>query len=72
MASSAKIGAAYVGLVLVLAYVPTPAQVAACAPDVMRLCAAEIPNVKRIIACMTAKQGQISAACRATLRGGKM
>ena len=54
-------------------YTPTAEQVAACTPDVLRLCAAEIlSGVERIVACMRANQSQISAGCRATLRGGKM
>ncbi|HXW23920.1 MAG TPA: hypothetical protein VEK73_04165 [Xanthobacteraceae bacterium] len=40
------------------------AERAACTPDVFRLCAGEIPNVGRIIACMKARRGSLSAACR--------
>ena len=44
--------------------VGTAEQRAACAPDAFRLCSAEIPNVDRIIACMTVKRSSLSPACR--------
>jgi hypothetical protein len=37
---------------------------AACMPDVFRLCAAEIPHVDRIIACMKTKRASLSTPCR--------
>jgi hypothetical protein len=40
-------------------------QRAACTPDVWRLCAGEIPNVSKIIACMQKKRDQLSPACSA-------
>jgi hypothetical protein len=42
----------------------TEAQIQACTPDVMRLCASEIPNVGRVSKCMMQKKSQVSAACR--------
>jgi hypothetical protein len=44
-----------------LAY--SDAQVAACTPDVMRLCSDAIPDEARITKCMIQKRKQISAAC---------
>jgi hypothetical protein len=38
---------------------------AACTPDVFRLCSSEIPSVSKIIACMKAKQSQLSPKCKA-------
>ena len=45
----------------------TAADRAACTPDALKLCAAAIPDVARVTACMTAHQSQLSAACRAVL-----
>jgi hypothetical protein len=39
------------------------ADAAACRPDVFRLCAGEIPNKKRIIACLERRRSQLSPAC---------
>ena len=36
---------------------------AACRPDVFRLCAGEIPNRNRIVACLIRKRSQLSPAC---------
>lgn len=36
---------------------------AACYPDVQRLCKDEIPNEKKITACMERKKAQISRKC---------
>ncbi|WP_291695052.1 hypothetical protein [Bradyrhizobium sp.] len=36
-----------------------------CTGDVMRLCAAEIPNVERITACMRRQRANLSEGCRA-------
>jgi hypothetical protein len=41
----------------------TDEQVAACTPDVMRLCSAAIPDQGRITKCMIQKKKQISTAC---------
>jgi hypothetical protein len=38
---------------------------AACTPDAMRLCSAEMPDVRRVVACMSAHAGELSQACRA-------
>jgi hypothetical protein len=38
---------------------------AACRPDVFRLCAGEIPNRSRIVACLFRKRSQLSPPCAA-------
>ena len=43
----------------------TPAQRKACSPDVYRLCAGEIPNVRAITACLRRQRSSLSAACAA-------
>jgi hypothetical protein len=43
----------------------TPEQRRACTPDVYRLCAGEIPNVRAITACLRRQKGSLSAACAA-------
>ena len=43
----------------------TAAQKRACTPDVYRLCAGEIPNVKAIVACLRRQKGNLSEGCRA-------
>jgi hypothetical protein len=43
----------------------TPEQKRACTPDVYRLCAGEIPNVKAITACLRRQKANLSEACRA-------
>jgi hypothetical protein len=42
----------------------TERQRVACAPDVLRLCFWEIPNVDRILACLRREKSQLSAGCR--------
>jgi hypothetical protein len=37
----------------------------ACTPDVYRLCAGEIPNVRAITACLRRQKANLSEACRA-------
>jgi hypothetical protein len=44
----------------------TAEQRAACAPDALRLCSSEIPDVARVTACMKANRSNLSAGCRAT------
>ena len=39
------------------------ADAAACRPDVFRLCAGEIPNRGRIIACLERRRAVLSPAC---------
>jgi hypothetical protein len=46
-------------------YQGTPSQRRACTPDVYRLCAGEIPNVRAITACLRRNKGSLSDACRA-------
>jgi len=45
----------------------TPEQRRACTPDVYRLCAGEIPNVRAITACLMRQKGNLSPACRAAM-----
>ncbi|SEH33993.1 hypothetical protein SAMN02799636_01485 [Methylobacterium sp. 275MFSha3.1] len=42
----------------------TGAERAACTPDVMRLCAAQIPNAGAITLCLREKRVSLSGACR--------
>jgi len=42
-----------------------PEQKRACTPDVYRLCAGEIPNVRAITACLRRQKASLSDACRA-------
>ena len=48
-----------------LAELATPEQRRACTPDVYRLCAGEIPNVRAITACLRRQKANLSDACRA-------
>jgi hypothetical protein len=43
----------------------TPEQRKACTPDVYRLCAGEIPNVRAITACLRRQRSSLSPACAA-------
>jgi hypothetical protein len=43
----------------------TPEQRRACTPDVYRLCAGEIPNVRAITACLRRKKANLSPGCAA-------
>lgn len=45
----------------------TSEQRRACTPDVYRLCAGEIPNVRTITACLVRQKGNLSPACRAAM-----
>ena len=45
----------------------TSEQRRACTPDVYRLCAGEIPNVRAITACLVRQRGNLSPACRAAM-----
>ena len=49
----------------VRADIATPEQKKACTPDVYRLCAGEIPNVRAITACLRRQKASLSDACRA-------
>ena len=68
---SLRMLAATLGLLLTLASassafaVGTPEQRRACTPDVYRLCAGEIPNVRAITACLRRQKASLSEACRA-------
>lgn len=64
--------AASVGFLLALsasqsasAALATPEQRRACTPDVYRLCAGEIPNVRAITSCLRRQKARLSEACRA-------
>lgn len=49
----------------------TPEQRRACSPDVYRLCAGEIPNVRAITACLGRNRSSLREACRTAFdRGG--
>jgi hypothetical protein len=41
----------------------------ACRPDVYRLCAGEIPNVRKIVSCLKANASRLSPDCRAVFDG---
>jgi hypothetical protein len=43
----------------------SPEQRKACTPDVYRLCAGEIPNVRAITACLRRQKSNLSPACAA-------
>lgn len=63
-------GASTVGLFLTLfasaAHAQgTAEQRRACTPDVYRLCAGEIPNVRAITACLRRQKANLSPACAA-------
>ena len=45
----------------------TPEQRRACTPDVYRLCAGEIPNVRAITACLQRHKASLSEACRTAM-----
>ena len=70
LASRANLALAF-GLILALsatssarAGIATPEQKKACTPDVYRLCAGEIPNVRAITACLRRQKANLSEACR--------
>jgi hypothetical protein len=50
-------------------YQGTPAQRASCRPDVYRLCAGEIPNVRAITACLRKNYSRLSEGCAAVFAG---
>jgi hypothetical protein len=45
----------------------TPEQRRACTPDVYRLCAGEIPNVRAITICLQRHRASLSEACRTAM-----
>lgn len=45
----------------------TAAQRSACTPDVMRLCASDIPDPDRITACLRRHQAEVGATCRTVM-----
>ena len=42
----------------------TPEERTACAPDVFRLCRADVPDVQKITDCMDRQKEKLSHACR--------
>ena len=72
LASHRATGALALALTLVsagsaFAYQGTPEQRRACTPDVYRLCAGEIPNVRAITVCLQRHRASLSEACRAAM-----
>jgi hypothetical protein len=55
---------------LAVEYRGTQEQQMACTPDVWRLCASQIPDVSRIVACLKANRPNLSEGCRAVFAGG--
>ena len=53
----------FAGSAAVAQYQGTPEQRRACTPDVYRLCAGEIPNVRAITACLRRQRASLSPAC---------
>jgi hypothetical protein len=47
----------------------TDEQRAACTPDVFRLCFSEIPNVDRIVGCLTREKRNLSPGCQVVFNG---
>ena len=54
----------FAGSAAMAQYQGTPEQRRACTPDVYRLCAGEIPNVRAITACLRRNRASLSEACR--------
>ena len=52
-------------------YQGTLAQRAACRPDVYRLCAGEIPNVRAVTACLRKNSSRLSEGCAAVFAGSQ-
>jgi hypothetical protein len=64
--------AAWVGLAATPSFAQqggTPAENAACRPDVVRLCRAAAPDTGRVLACLQANRARLSRGCRAVLEG---
>jgi len=65
------VAAGSLGLTLISATsafaIGTPEQRRACTPDVYRLCAGEIPNVRAITACLQRQKSNLTSACRAAM-----
>jgi hypothetical protein len=63
--------AAFALLAVVAGAVPalaeTRAERAACTPDVLRLCAAQIPNAGAITACLRERRATLSPGCRTVM-----
>jgi hypothetical protein len=51
-----------------LASAYTQADATACTPDALRLCAAYIPNVGEITACLRANRARLSQACSVVMQ----
>src|SRR5437868_8679303 len=50
----------------------TLAQRLACAPDVLRLCSAFVPNADEITICLRENNAELSDACRTAFEAGMM
>jgi len=50
----------------------TLAQRLACAPDVLRLCSAFVPNADEITICLRENNAELSDACRTAFEAGTM
>jgi hypothetical protein len=61
--------AGYVGGGAIAQQPGTAAQKRACTPDVYRLCAGEIPNVRKITSCLRANMSRLSPDCRSVFAG---
>ena len=62
------------GFLLAAAVIGTVTPAAAqhpCEPDAYRLCNQYIPDQGRVAACLRANTRQLSAGCRAEMRGGR-
>lgn len=46
----------------------SPAEDAACRPDVMRLCRAAAPDMGRVLACLQSQRARLSKPCLTVLR----
>jgi hypothetical protein len=46
------------------------AEKAACQGDAYRICASEIPNISRTVACMVRNKDKVSPGCRAYIDAG--
>ena len=72
---SARPAAALAGLLLIIS-APAAAQGtaqerSACMGDAFRFCAADIPNVSKIEACLESKLSELTPACQAEFKPGQ-
>ncbi len=72
---TARPAAALAGLLLIIS-APAAAQGtaqerSACMGDAFRFCAADIPDVSKIEACLESKQSELTPACKAEFKPGQ-